>query len=59
MRDVRDVPFVSFSTRLDLPTTELRRRLERVTGLPASRLITEALHALEQQLGGNKESTKA
>ena len=57
MRDVRDVPFVSFSTRLDLPTTELRRRLERMTGLPASRLVTEALRALEQQLS-NKEITE-
>ncbi len=59
MHDVRDRPFVSFSSRLDIPTTELRRRLEREMGLGTSRLITEALHALEQQLGGNKETTKA
>jgi hypothetical protein len=55
---MRDVPHVSFSSRLDIPTTELRRRLERETGLGTSRLIAEALRVLEEHLG-SKETTKA
>jgi hypothetical protein len=56
---MRDVPHVSFSSRLDIPTTELRRRLERETGLGTSRLITEALRVLAEKLNSKGSEAQA
>jgi hypothetical protein len=43
-------PSINFHARIDLDTEERRRRLQKRTGLSASRLVSEAFRELEQQL---------
>jgi hypothetical protein len=43
-------PTINFSTRVDLATDDLRRRLQERTGYATPRLVAEALRVLEAQL---------
>jgi hypothetical protein len=44
------VPRVNFFARIDLPTEEVRRRLQARTGYAAPRLMAEAFQASEKTL---------
>jgi hypothetical protein len=52
-------PIVSLATRVDLATDRLRRSLQRRTGLPAPKLLSEALRAYERMLDADCKQEEA